>query len=371
MEGELFVDGQPPDFSVLQELLCPPCLESEPSRSPIPNPKGVGPEAAATRESRFESFVGMACCLPTPDSKALSFLQESAQLLSQPRATSVNAGRPPSWQAGGAAQRPKHNTATAPRSGSSPGVAVASFAPLDALSLISLHCSSLELDPAARIAPAEVGGPAPAPEGPRLALSKDCGGDLPLRAPGRKPVEAPAPLPPGTGAPRKQEPRKCGGRVSRKQPRPRRSCESRDPAFQGVTFQLQLSLCHSSVPGCRLLIRHRYSSGKLRKRSRTPSVKEEDKPGTSEEEDGCPSAHRNKRCASCKTRKTPLWRDAEDGTPLCNACGIRYKKYRIRCFRCWNIPKHGGKPYSHCSNCGGRLHVVTTQQKSGKRCATS
>ena len=34
-----------------------------------------------------------------------------------------------------------------------------------------------------------------------------------------------------------------------------------------------------------------------------------------------------KTCASCKTKKTPLWRDSEDGTPYCNACGIRYKKY--------------------------------------------
>ena len=30
-----------------------------------------------------------------------------------------------------------------------------------------------------------------------------------------------------------------------------------------------------------------------------------------------------KQCASCCNKKTPLWRDAEDGTPLCNACGIR------------------------------------------------
>ncbi|KAG3280353.1 ferredoxin-2, mitochondrial, transcript variant X2 [Ictidomys tridecemlineatus] len=28
-------------------------------------------------------------------------------------------------------------------------------------------------------------------------------------------------------------------------------------------------------------------------------------------------------CASCRTQRTPLWRDAEDGTPLCNACGTR------------------------------------------------
>ncbi|KAJ7353821.1 GATA-type zinc finger protein 1 [Desmophyllum pertusum] len=47
-----------------------------------------------------------------------------------------------------------------------------------------------------------------------------------------------------------------------------------------------------------------------------------------------------KECASCGTFKTPLWRDAKDGTHLCNACGIRYKKYGIRCVRCWYIPKN-------------------------------
>ena len=31
-----------------------------------------------------------------------------------------------------------------------------------------------------------------------------------------------------------------------------------------------------------------------------------------------------RQCASCNTRRTALWRGAEDGTPLCNACGIRY-----------------------------------------------
>lgn len=35
-----------------------------------------------------------------------------------------------------------------------------------------------------------------------------------------------------------------------------------------------------------------------------------------------------RRCASCRTERTPLWRDAEDGTPLCNACGIRSSKGR-------------------------------------------
>jgi hypothetical protein len=59
-----------------------------------------------------------------------------------------------------------------------------------------------------------------------------------------------------------------------------------------------------------------------------------------------------KECASCGTLKTPLWRDAEDGTPLCNACGIRYKKYRIRCLRCWYIPKKEEKTSSCCTSCG-------------------
>lgn len=35
-----------------------------------------------------------------------------------------------------------------------------------------------------------------------------------------------------------------------------------------------------------------------------------------------------RRCASCRTQRTPLWRDAEDGTPLCNACGIRSAEWR-------------------------------------------
>ncbi|RXM93766.1 GATA-type zinc finger protein 1 [Acipenser ruthenus] len=42
-----------------------------------------------------------------------------------------------------------------------------------------------------------------------------------------------------------------------------------------------------------------------------------------DEPDPFENRNNNKCCASCNTKKTPLWRDAEDGTPLCNACGIR------------------------------------------------
>ena len=62
-----------------------------------------------------------------------------------------------------------------------------------------------------------------------------------------------------------------------------------------------------------------------------------------------------KTCASCKTKKTPLWRDSEDGTPHCNACGIRFKKYRIRCSQCSYIPRKDEKIGNICCLCGCRL----------------
>ena len=62
-----------------------------------------------------------------------------------------------------------------------------------------------------------------------------------------------------------------------------------------------------------------------------------------------------KTCASCKTKKTPLWRDSEDGTPFCNACGIRFKKYRIRCSVCSYIPRKDEKTGNVCCLCSSRL----------------
>ncbi|XP_059588208.1 ferredoxin-2, mitochondrial isoform X1 [Alligator mississippiensis] len=92
---------------------------------------------------------------------------------------------------------------------------------------------------------------------------------------------------------------------------------------------------------------------------------------SSEDEPDSLSAQRGKCCASCKTQKTPLWRIAEDGTPLCNACGIRYKKYRIRCFRCWNIPRKNRKLHSWCPKCGERLHLAVAMPRSRKRPSAS
>jgi len=68
-----------------------------------------------------------------------------------------------------------------------------------------------------------------------------------------------------------------------------------------------------------------------------------------------PIQHKGKVCASCKTRKTPLWRDADDGTPYCNACGIRYRKYHYRCPMCLYIPRKEEHSNNCCNNCGTKL----------------
>ena len=67
------------------------------------------------------------------------------------------------------------------------------------------------------------------------------------------------------------------------------------------------------------------------------------------------SMYKGKVCASCKTKKTPLWRDSEDGTPYCNACGIRFKKYKICCPICSYIPRKDENFGNICCHCGSSL----------------
>ena len=76
---------------------------------------------------------------------------------------------------------------------------------------------------------------------------------------------------------------------------------------------------------------------------------------TEKKNKSCKAVVKVKTCASCKTKKTPLWRDAEDGTPYCNACGIRFKKYRICCPVCSYIPRKDEKLGNTCCQCGSKL----------------
>ncbi|KAJ8283783.1 hypothetical protein COCON_G00026330 [Conger conger] len=156
-------------------------------------------------------------------------------------------------------------------------------------------------------------------------------------------------------------------RRPRKQSHPTRSADLCDPNFKGVTFRMRTEL-NDNRDQCRLLITSNYSAELLKsirraRGSRPRSFANSLKTSSSEEDSDSSSLCKNKMCASCNTKKTPLWRDAEDGTPLCNACGIRYKKYRVRCFQCWHIPRKEGNSDSKCCRCGDVLRLVTSQRR--------
>ncbi|KAL1005782.1 hypothetical protein UPYG_G00063940 [Umbra pygmaea] len=159
-------------------------------------------------------------------------------------------------------------------------------------------------------------------------------------------------------------------KTPRKQANPSRSADVRDPDFQGVTFSMQTEL-DDRREQCRLLItskeyRDEIPRGRTRRSVRAGRARSSQsslRTSSSEEESDPSILPKNKRCASCCTKKTPLWRDAEDGTPLCNACGIRYKKYRVRCLQCWHIPRKEGNSNACCFKCGDLLHLASSQRK--------
>ncbi|XP_062304363.1 GATA-type zinc finger protein 1 [Osmerus eperlanus] len=156
-------------------------------------------------------------------------------------------------------------------------------------------------------------------------------------------------------------------KTPRKQPCPTRSVDVRGGGVQGVTFRIHTEV-DDNKEQCRLLITSKYSDelSKSVRKSRVRSRSSQSSLRTSssdEESDPSTSLHKNKMCASCRTKKTPLWRDAEDGTPLCNACGIRYKKYRVRCTQCWHIPRKEGHSNTRCFKCGDLLRLASSHRK--------
>ena len=63
-----------------------------------------------------------------------------------------------------------------------------------------------------------------------------------------------------------------------------------------------------------------------------------------------------KICSSCGTKKTPYWREGwEPSITLCNACGIRYHKYKKFCTSCIAIARKDEKGRLHCPGCLLRL----------------
>lgn len=61
----------------------------------------------------------------------------------------------------------------------------------------------------------------------------------------------------------------------------------------------------------------------------------------------------NPTCASCHTTRTPYWRDAwNSGVLLCNACGLRFAKFKRRCPTCYYVPRKEDKGGRTCTQCG-------------------
>ena len=117
------------------------------------------------------------------------------------------------------------------------------------------------------------------------------------------------------------------------------------------------SICISVLSGATTTTAHTHTPAKSRSNSKASSSSATASPvqraGPICKASPGRSPRSIKQCASCgrKDKDTPMWRDAPDGTPLCNACGIRYKKYHIRCDECHYIPRKDEKNLSHCPKC--------------------
>jgi hypothetical protein len=57
-------------------------------------------------------------------------------------------------------------------------------------------------------------------------------------------------------------------------------------------------------------------------------------------------------CTSCGASKTPYWRDGWGSeVVLCNACGLRYQKFKKFCLSCKYIPRKEEQQSDQCSQC--------------------
>ena len=101
---------------------------------------------------------------------------------------------------------------------------------------------------------------------------------------------------------------------------------------------------------------HLELSEKLRVKSELPLAREKQKVSHFKDQPSASSTSKSKRCFSCSARKTPYWREGwSEGVMLCNACGIRFHKYRKYCADCSCIAKKDEQGKLHCPKCLSKL----------------
>lgn len=67
-------------------------------------------------------------------------------------------------------------------------------------------------------------------------------------------------------------------------------------------------------------------------------------------------------CACCQCVVTPLWRKGYRGSILCNACGVRWLKYKMVCSKCEYIPRKREVLEGLCRMCGSPFTSCNTAQ---------
>ncbi|KAK8807118.1 hypothetical protein WA158_003877 [Blastocystis sp. Blastoise] len=75
--------------------------------------------------------------------------------------------------------------------------------------------------------------------------------------------------------------------------------------------------------------------------------------------------YRVKRCASCKKRQTPRWHVVQipkEKLLLCNACAMRFKKYKSICQNCLHAYKKDELDMIICPKCKGHYPILKMNQ---------
>eukprot|EP00047_Mylnosiga_fluctuans_P001412 m.220178 g.220178 ORF g.220178 m.220178 type:complete len:249 (+) comp10327_c0_seq1:85-831(+) len=75
-------------------------------------------------------------------------------------------------------------------------------------------------------------------------------------------------------------------------------------------------------------------------------------------------SRKTKQCACCGCTSTPLWRDMGKDMPLCNACGIRWKKYGVVCDVCQYVPCKQERESKTCKRCQAALPPSTKRARA-------